>query len=392
MELKEQLSALQADLKVHFDKAAEEKTQFGTILEETKTKLTKIQTQVDAIDLKLVERSAGQAQHKSLEDVLNENEQVQRLMRDKTGRAVIQISGKMATDILEGKTTISSSAVGAQTTGVLQIERIPGITAEARQVLRVRDALFARPTQMQVIDFVKVNAALGVASPQTEGSDKGENALTFTAASETVRTLATWIPATRQIYEDFNELAGFINTSLPYYVNLEEELQLLSGTGSGANLHGLIPQATAFNTGLLSNTAGWNKIDIIGRIIQQITVAKEVMPTFAIVHPTDWWGMRLQKDGFGRYILGDPQQMVTPTLFGLQIIPTTSISSGTFLVGSGNPECSEIRDRMEVQVEISTEHSDYFTKNLIAVRAEKRLALVTKRAASYITGTFTTSP
>ena len=28
---------------------------------------------------------------------------------------------------------------------------------------------------------------------------------------------------------------------------------------------------------------------------------------------------------------------------------------------------------MEMQVEISTEHSDYFTRNLVAVRAEKRL-------------------
>jgi hypothetical protein len=38
---------------------------------------------------------------------------------------------------------------------------------------------------------------------------------------------------------------------------------------------------------------------------------------------------------------------------------------------------AERRDRMEMQVEISTEHSDYFVRNLVAVRAEKRLALVT---------------
>jgi HK97 family phage major capsid protein len=84
--------------------------------------------------------------------------------------------------------------------------------------------------------------------------------------------------------------------------------------------------------------------------------------------------------------------VVRPSLFGLDVVPTTSIPSGTFLVGSGSPIASEIRDRMEMQVEISTEHSDYFVKNLIAVRAEKRLVLVTKRPASYITGTFTTSP
>ena len=47
---------------------------------------------------------------------------------------------------------------------------------------------------------------------------------------------------------------------------------------------------------------------------------------------------------------------------------------------------------MEMQVEVSTEHQDFFTKNLVAVRAEKRLALVVKRPNSFVTGSFTTSP
>jgi hypothetical protein len=33
-----------------------------------------------------------------------------------------------------------------------------------------------------------------------------------------------------------------------------------------------------------------------------------------------------------------------------------------------------------------------FAKNLVAIRCEKRVALVTRRPASFITGTFTTSP
>jgi HK97 family phage major capsid protein len=68
--------------------------------------------------------------------------------------------------------------------------------------------------------------------------------------------------------------------------------------------------------------------------------------------------MRLQKDAFGRYILGDPQTAVRPSLFGLDVVPTTSITLGTFLVGSGNPVAAEIRDRMDMTVEISTENQD----------------------------------
>jgi HK97 family phage major capsid protein len=66
--------------------------------------------------------------------------------------------------------------------------------------------------------------------------------------------------------------------------------------------------------------------------------------------------------------------------------------SGQFLVGTGNPIACEIRDRMEMQVEISTEHASYFTSNLVAIRAEKRVAIIVKRPASFVSGSFTTSP
>lgn len=390
MELKDQLTALQAEQKTYFEKAAAEEKARGTVLEETKTKIDALQKQVDAIDIKLAERHAQGQAEETLQEVLSKDESIAKIMRDKRGTAAIVLKGRHAS--MERKTTVSISAVGVSTSGVMPIDRTPGIVQEARQQLRLRNMLTSRPTQMALVDFVKVNAPMTRASPQTEASDKFENAVTFTTKSERVRTLATIIPATRQVLDDMTELAGFLDTSLRYYVNFAEEVQMLSGSGSGEDLDGYITQATSFNTGLLSASAGWNKIDIVGRAIQQITAAKELQPTFIVMHPTDWWGIRLTKDSYGRYILGDPQEMTSPTLFGLDVVSTTSIASGTFLVGSGSPVASEIRDRMELVVEVSTEHSDYFSKNLVAIRAEKRLALVIYRPASFITGTFTTSP
>lgn len=356
------------------------------------SKFAALQTQVDAIDTQDRTRHTGGGE-KSLVEMLRDNEDVARLVRDRKGAAVITFSGADYSGFLSRKTNITSTAVGAMTSGVLQIDRTPGITQEARQALKVRNVLTARPTTMQVVDFVKVATPMGIASPQTEASAKAENAATFTTASEKVQTIATWIPATRQVLDDFTELAGFINSSLNYYVDLAEEIQLLSGDGTGVNLHGLITQAAAFDTTLLTPTSGWNKIDIVGHAVQQIVETKEIEPTFVILNPRDWWGMRLQKDSFGRYILGDPQSEVsTPNLFNLTPVSTTSISRGTFLVGSGDPAACEIRDRLEMQIEISTSHSDFFTRNLLAVRAEKRLALVVKRPASFVYGSFSSSP
>jgi HK97 family phage major capsid protein len=366
--------------------------------------LQKLQTQVDAIDIAIANKQFSGPVGKTFADTFRENESISRILRDRKGHAVIELDGRQTADLMSRKTIISDivsgsagsdtlNPVGAATSGVLQIDRIPGITPEARQVLKVRDVLTARPTTMQVVDFIKVSSPMSIASPVAEASLKPENSLSFSSVSEKVRLLATWIPATKQVLDDFVELMSCIQSALPYYVNLEEEVQLLAGDDTGENLHGLLTQAASFNSALLPTAAhGWNKIDVIATAIRQINASKEIDPTFVILHPNDWWDIRLSKDGFGRYILGDPQSLVRPNIFGLDVVVTTSIAQGTFLVGSGSPVAAEIRDRMGMQVEISTEHSDYFVRNLVAIRAEKRLALITKRVNSFITGTFTTSP
>jgi HK97 family phage major capsid protein len=356
-------------------------------------KLSDMQKQLDGLDLKLADKHVPGVASKGIKSILEENDAFNRLIHDRRGSAVLTLTAENAPHMFERKTTITSSGVGWMTTGVLPIERIPEITTEARRRLVVRDALYARPTTFQVVDFVKVTSPMTIASPVAEASLKPENAVTFASTSERVKTVATWIPASKQILEDMTELAGFLQTSLSFYVDLAEEIQLLSGDGTGENLHGLIPQATSFNTGLLVPGSGWTRLDVIGRAIQQLMAAAELPPTFVILHPNDWWALRLTKDNFGRYIIGDPQEgQDVPRLFDLEVIHTPSIAAGQFLIGSGDPAASEIRDRMQLQVEVSTEHQDFFIKNLVAVRAEKRLALVTKRPGSYVTGTLNSSP
>lgn len=396
------MPAMPSEFKTHFDSL---RTMINDL--PSRETVTKMQTQLDHLDLKMATRLIGDSSFGSpstLVKTITENEDVHRLLRDRRGRAVLNLKGAEVADLMSRKSIISGitsgstgsdtlNPVGASTSGVLQIDRIPGITPEARQVLKVRDVLSARPTTMQVVDFVKVSSPMAIASPVAEASVKPENSVTFQSVSEKVRTIATWIPATRQVLDDMTELLGYIQSSLPYWVNLEEELQLLSGDNTGENLHGLISQATAFSSSYLpSAAAGWTRIDVIGAAVNQINAAKEIDPTFVVVNVNDWWKLVLTKDTLGRYLLGEPASLTRPRIFGLDIVPTTSIAAGTFLVGSGNPVACEIRDRMEMQVEISTEHQDYFIRNLVAIRAEKRLALVTKRPASFVTGTFSTSP
>lgn len=178
MELDQQLSALQTELKGYVAKAAEEKTSFGTMLTETKSVVEKLQSQIDAIDLKMTEKHNAPST-KSLEDELKENDDVARLLKNRSGRASFTVKSNR----FERKTVISEAAVGFATTGVLQIDRISGVTAEARQGLRLRDLLVARPTALPLVDYVKVTSAPSFTISLTGTTASGSKAVTALSVS-----------------------------------------------------------------------------------------------------------------------------------------------------------------------------------------------------------------
>lgn len=394
VETKEQLEQILAHAKEQKAAVDDIKRQYGELSAEFQTaigKLDAIQKQADAIDIKMAERNAQADPGKSGMQELEENEELKRWCHDKPVRElVITLNAKQQSALLERKTAIDTAAVGLSTSGVLPIDRTPGIVREARQTLRVRNVLTSRPTSLSLIDFVKVNSAPTRGSIQTESSAKAENGVTFNTGTARVQTIASLIPASRQILDDMPDLLGYLSNALPYYVDLAEEVQFLTGSNTGTDLNGLITQGTAFNTALNSYTPGWKQQDIIARAIQQIMIAKEIDPTFVVLHPTDFFNIRLTKDTQGRYLAAgfnpyDP-------FFGLTPIVTVNIGSGNFLVGSGSPVAVEIRDRMDMTLEFSTQHSTFFASNQIMIRAEKRTTLCCFRPGSFIQGSLNTSP
>ena len=404
-QLEVKLTELSGAIKAHVDKYNEEAKTLGAATKETRELLAKLQEQhaetqkqLDALDEKMQTKALSETAEQPLREFLEKETDVPRLVKG-GGNGIVNftLKGHHAARILNYKTTLTSDNVGStprQTTGVLQIERDAGVTMTARRKTLFRDMLAGRGTGRQVIDFIKVENAMADAATQSpEGGAKSENALTFTSQSEKVKTIATWIPASRQLLSDWDEVMAIIQQELRSAVMQETEDQILGGNGAGETLRGVQPQATAFNTALLPAAAlGWTLIDIIGWAAAQIQIANEVAPSFVLLHPQDLWEIRMTKDADGRYILGDPWSSGVPNIFGLTPVGSTVQTQGTFLVGSGDPQCCEVRSRMEIEIAIGEQHSDYFTKNLVAIRAEERLAVVTKRPASFVSGSTTTSP
>lgn len=60
---------------------------------------------------------------------------------------------------------------------------------------------------------------------------------------------------------------------------------------------------------------------------------------------------------------------------------------GEFLVG-GFRQAAQVFDREQAVVEISTEDSDNFRKNMVTIRAEERIALQVTRPEAFVHGPF----
>ncbi|KPF75033.1 hypothetical protein IP68_10445 [Blastomonas sp. AAP25] len=283
---------------------------------------------------------------------------------------------------MQMKTTITSAADSG---GSLIVPARDMAVGMPQRRLTIRDLLNVVRVTSGSVEYPKMTARPTAAAPVAEGALKPESAMVMELATAPIRTIAHFIPASRQVLDDAPQLQGIIDVEMLYGLAIKEEQQLLFGDGTGQNLEGMVPQATEFDPVLLFAEPTF--IDVIAAAIHQAALS-EVSPTGIVVHPTDWWKMRTTKDADGRYILGDPAANVPPNLFGIPVVPTQAMTVDNFLVGGFGAQT--LYDRWEARVEISSEHADFFTRNLIAVLCEERIGFAAKLPQALVTGDFTT--
>lgn len=266
---------------------------------------------------------------------------------------------------------------------------LPGIIDPAERILTIRSLLPVGQTMSSVIIFMRESSVTDNAGPQAvQGAIKPESDFTFTQDQVNVITLAHWVKVSTQMLEDVAQLRSYINTRMRFLLLKVEEDGLLLGDGTPGNLHGLIPQATAFDAQLLADlqVTSATDIDRIRAAILQVQLA-HYAPTGLIFNPFNWAALELRKDNDLRYLFAAPQNTTIPRFWGLPVISTTAMPRGQFLTGAFQLG-AQIWDKMLAAVAISTEDDDNFQRNLATIRAEERLALTVYRPESFVKGSF----
>lgn len=278
---------------------------------------------------------------------------------------------------------------GSASAGTLKVpQRDTEIVGLPRRQFFVRDLLSRNTTTTDLIQYAKLKTRALNAGVVAETALKPESNLEWELAEAPVRTIAHWIHVARQTMDDVPQLQGEIDNELVYGLDLAEEDQILSGDGVGQNLSGLITNATAY--GGTYEPASATRIDRLRFSLLEASLAGYPADGM-VLNEIDWALIETSKDSEGRYIFANPLQLAGPVLWGRPVVPTTEIEADNFLTGAFKVAAT-IYDRMDTEVLISSEDRDNFVKNMLTVRAEKRLALAIKRAAALIYGQFTVIP
>ena len=258
-----------------------------------------------------------------------------------------------------------------------------------RRALRVRSLFSPGRTTSNAIWWPKQTGFTNSAATVAEGDLKPKSELKFENETWTVKTIAHWVLASKQILDDVPVLQSLIDSDLRYGLDYVEDLQLLNGAGTGSDLLGAYTNAIAFSAPFVAPRNA-TEIDVLLQAIAQVDDLDERFGADGIViNPLDWRLMQSLKDDQSRYLGNGPFGDLVQRLWQLPIVPSKAMTRRKFLVGSFKAG-GQIFDREDATVEASREDSDNWRRNLVTILGEKRLAFVIKNNL-FVKGDFDTA-
>lgn len=267
-------------------------------------------------------------------------------------------------------------------------DRREGVMMLPNRRMTIRDLIMPGQTSSGVVTYSRESGFTNNAAVVAEGARKPESNITMVSVTETVKKIATFVKASTEVMSDLPQLRSIIDIRLRYMLALREEAQLLMGSGVGNNLTGLYTLATPF-AAPAGSTAPTTSIDKLRLALLQAELA-EYPADGIVLNPIDWTNIEILKDTQGRYLIGNPQGTLSPTLWNRPVVSTQSMTQNQFLVGAFGMG-AQIFDREDANVVIATENESDFVENLVTILIEERLALAIYRNEAFTKGTLVTA-
>jgi HK97 family phage major capsid protein len=401
--IKSHLDTVKAEIKSAVEKRDAEVKQYGEATEATRKALTAATERLDAIksdydrmDARIVEmEKAAQRQFAGEQVSKSYGQQFVESDAFKNARS-------NGTDAHRVQKTISGLAASAG--ALVRPDRRPDVVVNAERPAFIRQLLQSIPTQSNAVEVMRENVFTNNAAVQAPSSantaigagewqTKGQSNITYQLVTVPVRTMAHWVPASRQVLSDAPMLQRLIDAKLMYGLNLLSDSQLLFGDGTNQNLTGLMVDAGVSTVGQIA--AGTSAANRPGAMLDHIRAAITKCQTFdyyningVVLNPIDWGTLETAKGSDGHYIWVSVPNGGESRLWRVPVIVSNAMTEGNFLLGDWTMGAT-IYDREQMDIRVSESHSDYFVKNGVAILAEERYGFGIELPKAFCKGQFT---
>lgn len=282
----------------------------------------------------------------------------------------------------DGSKTLVTGADDTSAGALVQTDYLNIVDSFYERPLSVLDVITRGSTTSDTVEYVRVTAVDNQAAPVAEAVDlatgtKPESGITLAKVTETVKTIAHWLPATKRALSDAAQIRTLIDNFLRYGLFEELEDQIINGDGTGDNLPGILNTANV-------QVQSWSN-DLLETARKAKTLVRTVGRAQAnayMLHPNDAERLDLLKDSNGRYYYGGPAQDGAQPLWRLPVVESEAIGEGVGLVGDWR--LAVLWDREQAAISVSDSHSDFFIKNLVAILAELRAAFGVIRPQAFV--------
>jgi HK97 family phage major capsid protein len=350
-------------------------------IEQYEKELKGIQDQYKAMETKFNRPDLGGqdlSQYKTAGQLLIESDSYKNMGSSLNARQDLKSFYKLQTKDLDSLDANGGLLAGTQTIG--------GVFADPNKPMTMRTLLNAQPTTSNAIEYIVETGFTNASAIAPEKALKAQSDLTFGIETASVKTIAHWIPATRQIINDAPQLRSYVDNRLTYGLQLTEESQVLYGDGIGDNMQGIMTNPNIQSMGLRPLADTPSMIDWVRSSITRSLLAG-YPPTGIVLHPSDWEDIELSKGTDGHYIWVNVADGGVSRLWRIPVVQSTALVESEFLVGAFGLG-AQLWDREQANVRVSEHHADYFARNMLAILAEERLALTTYRPESFVKGDF----
>jgi HK97 family phage major capsid protein len=347
-------------------------------LEATKASISVVKDEIEKMEAKNNRIKMNQTEVKgfnvSLAEAIEQNgDSIAKLGRGEQKRAGFIMDTKAVGTMLE-----STNLTGDITRQYAnQVYALPSRKVHLRSLLpigTISQGLFTFPYE---------SGGEGAPAAQTQGSSKAQVDYDIVMKDAPAQYIAGYVRISRQMLDDIPAMTSFLQSRLLEQYLIAEDAQLLNGNGTAPNLTGLTINATA--------ASGAATVDV-EQLVQAIAQLESTnySATGILVNPLDWAAIMNTKNSGSAYSL--PASTVVTTdgsvsIAGIPLYKSTAIAVDKFLVGDWNMG-AQIMQNQGISVQFSEFDADNFTKNLITVRVEARIAFPIYYAGAFVYGDF----